>query len=495
MAKQYIGARLRRLRTEHGISQVEMGRVLDLSTSYVNQLENDQRPVTVAVLVKLTSAFDVEASYFTGDSDARLVADVRAALAGSGALGAGEDVDKSIVELVARFPGVGRHLVGLTRRLEEEHALVSGLVDPQHRAESLERAGTAPREHPGAGGGRPTANQFDYERVRDFFYSCENYVGELDVAAEALAAELDSAGAGSEGPLADRLLRRHGITVVLAEVSSDGGGRSAFRRRYDPVSRTLTLPSELNAGQRAFQLAAQLAFLEHGAALDALVADAPDLEESSRPLARVGLAHYFAGAVLLPYSDFLGAARQLRYDVELLAQKYGLGFETICHRLSTLQRRGNRGVPFILLRTDRAGNISKRQSATAFHFSRTGGSCPLWVVHRAFDTPGRVMRQLAEMPDGRRYLWIARSVSGAPGGFGATTPEYAVGLGCAVEHAHSLVYSRGLDVADSSASTPIGAGCRVCDRADCRQRAFPRTGAEPLVDENLQTLAPYSSTV
>lgn len=484
MAKQFIGARLRRLRLAEGISQVEMGRALDLSTSYVNQLENDQRPVTVPVLVKLTSAFDVDASFFSGESDARLIGDVRAALAGSAALGDGEDADTAVAELVARFPGVGRHLVGLTQRLEEEHARVAGLADPAHRADQFERNATHV----------PGASQFAYERVRDFFYARQNHIGVLDQAAEQLAAELGAIGAAIESELVQRLASRHGVRTVLASVTHDVGGGASPRRHFDPSSRTLSMPSRMSPGQRAFQLASQLAFLEHADTLDELVSGAAELDESSLPLARVGLAQYFAGAVVLPYSDFLGRARELKYDVELLSQSYGVGFETICHRLSTLQRRGKRGVPFIFVRTDRAGNISKRQSATAFHFSRTGGSCPLWVVHRAFDTPGRVMRQVAEMPDGRRYLWIARTVSGSPGGFGETTPEFAVGLGCAIDHAHGLVYSRGLDVADKDASTPIGAGCRVCERSDCAQRAFPQAGAEPLVDENIQSSAPYSGT-
>ena len=53
VAKTFVGARLRRLREEQGLTQVALARALDLSTSYVNQLENDQRPVTVPVLLAL----------------------------------------------------------------------------------------------------------------------------------------------------------------------------------------------------------------------------------------------------------------------------------------------------------------------------------------------------------------------------------------------------------------------------------------------------------
>lgn len=472
MAKHFAGPRIRRLRADLGVSQVELARRLDLSTSYLNQLENDQRPLTVAVLMRLTAFFGVDATYFSEDADARLVADLEGALAGSG-LGSlpSSDPGGPTAELVARFPEVARHVVALTRRLDDQSSALGNLSGAQRE-------------------GR--AEQFAYERVRDFFYARRNHVEELDAAAEELVAGAgtDAMGAGAEPWLREHLAQRYGVRTVVGAA----GGHEGERRYFDRTSRTLYLPSGSDPGRRVFQMAAQIAFLGHGELLDDLVAGGEELDESSRPLARVGLAQYFAGATVLPYGAFLDAAELHRYDVELLAERFGVGFETICHRLSTLQRPGRSGIPFLFVRTDRAGNISKRQSATAFHFSRVGGSCPLWVVHRAFETPQRVVRQVAEMPDGRRYLWLARTVTGRSHGFGRPVAEFAVGLGCAVEHADRMVYSTGLDLGDPAAATPIGAGCRVCDRPDCAQRAFPRSGAEPAVDEDVQADAPYSTT-
>ena len=45
MAKHFAGAQIRTVRTSRGLTQVEMARKLDISTSYLNQLENDQRPL------------------------------------------------------------------------------------------------------------------------------------------------------------------------------------------------------------------------------------------------------------------------------------------------------------------------------------------------------------------------------------------------------------------------------------------------------------------
>nr|WP_269325010.1 short-chain fatty acyl-CoA regulator family protein [Chondromyces apiculatus] len=207
----------------------------------------------------------------------------------------------------------------------------------------------------------------------------------------------------------------------------------------------------------------------------------------------MGLANYFAGALVMPYGQFLESAESLRYDIDLLRQRFGVGFEVTCHRLSTLQRIDARGVPFFFVRVDRAGNISKRQSATDFHFSRVGGTCPLWNVYEAFAQPGRILRQLAQMPDGRTYLWIARTVARGHGGYAAPTKTFAIALGCDARHAGRLVYSQGLDLDDPSAPTPIGAGCKVCERKGCPQRAFPPMGGKIVVDENERRLEPYSA--
>jgi predicted transcriptional regulator len=211
-----------------------------------------------------------------------------------------------------------------------------------------------------------------------------------------------------------------------------------------------------------------------------------------RALARIGLANYFAGALLLPYQRFLDAAETFRYDIDRLRRRYEVGFETVCHRLSTLQRPSARGVPFFFIRVDRAGNISKRQSATHFHFSRVGGTCPLWNVYEAFTRPGRILTQLAQMPDGRTYLWVASTVSSPQVGFGHPVKTFAIALGCDVEHAGRLVYSKGLDLNDRDAPTPIGMGCKVCERESCAQRAFPFAGRPLNVDENYRSPIPYA---
>ena len=465
MKKTYMGIRLRRFREERGLTQVALARALELSPSYLNQLEQNQRPLSVPVLLKLNAVFGVDIQQFSEDDEARLIADLRDVFL---SLPADNPVsDAEVRELAANMPAVARALIGLERNLRDE----------RERAEALALHLGGDRSDIGS----PTP--MPYEEVRDFFYARHNHVDELDTLAEAL---FDACAGGGDlaAGLTQRLEATHGVRVVLER-------ERAIQRDYDPAARVLRLSAHLERGQQAFQLATQLAFLEAGGLIDALAGAGRFALDESRALARIGLASYFAGALILPYGRFLDAAEALRYDIGLLERRFGVGFETVCHRLSTLQRPTARGVPFFFIRVDRAGNISKRQSATDFHFSRIGGTCPLWNVYEAFATPGRILTQLAAMPDDRRYLWVARTVSREAGAFGAPGKTFSIGLGCDLRHADRLVYSRGLDLSNPDAAIPIGAGCKVCNRQNCPQRAFPSMGRTLPIDANRRYFEPY----
>ncbi|MER5932537.1 short-chain fatty acyl-CoA regulator family protein [Streptomyces sp. NPDC002054] len=467
MSKTYAGARLRRLREERGISQAQLARMLEISPSYLNQMEHDSRPLTVPVLLRLTETFGVDPGFFAQRDSARAVADLREALADD--ITAGRVSPADLAELVQRLPAVAAVLLDLGRR---------NLALAERFAEAAEgRGGPA---GPGAGPRPP------HEEIREFFYRRQNYLHETDLAAGRLAAEIGVRPGAVLAALSARLTERHRVHLSAGADSL---------HRYDPARRTLHLSARLRPGQQAFRMATQLALLEHGAALSALASE--DFEEGSAAwsLARIGIANYFAAALILPYEPFHAAAEAARYDIELLTDHFGLGYETICHRLSTLQRPRHRGVPFSFVRVDRAGNMSKRQSATGFHFSRAGGTCPLWNVYEAFASPGRIHVQVAAMPDGQRFLWTARTVTRHRGGWSEPGKTFAIGLGCEIRHAARLVYSDGLDLDNTAAATPIGMGCRICERLECPQRAAPPLGRPLAIDEHRSTFVPYPVAV
>lgn len=470
MKKAFMGLRLKRLREERQLTQIALARALELSPSYLNQLEQNQRPLTVPVLLKLNAVFGVDVQLFSEDEEARLITDLRELFH---AEAGGEPVSQAeIRELASNMPAVARTLLALGRRQREA----------QEREEALALRLGLDR------GEQSLLKPMPFEEVRDFFYARHNYIDELDKLAESLFSTWQlQPGATADG-LARQLAQAHGISIVR---NSTGDGGTSTLRRYDAAHHLLYLSPALSPGQQAFHMATQLAFLEAGELIGSLSEAAAFASDEARRLARIGLANYFAGALLLPYGRYLEKAENLRYDIEQLGRSFGVEFETVCHRLSTLQRPEARGVPFFFVRVDRAGNISKRQSATDFHFSRIGGTCPLWNVYEAFAQPGRILTQAASMPDGRAYLWVARSISRNYGGYGTPGKTFAIGLGCDIRHAERLVYSQGLNLQDSAGFTPIGAGCKVCQRDNCPQRAFPAVGSPLLVDENSSRFAPY----
>jgi predicted transcriptional regulator len=325
------------------------------------------------------------------------------------------------------------------------------------------------------------------EEVSDLIQRHMNCFPELEDGAEALWRE-----AHLDADYLDTTLVRYlgelGVSVRILRTAEMQGAV----RRYDPDAKVLYLSEVLRRGSRNFQLAYQVGLLAQAAALDRIAADPHLTSESSRALARVALANYFAGAVLMPYRPFLDAARAERYDIELLCHRFRASFEQTCHRLTTLRRPGAEGVPFHMVRVDIAGNISKRFSASGLRFARFSGACPRWAVFEAFTTPGMIRTQLSRMPDGATYFWIARTVSREGGGFHAPRSMLGVALGCEASLAKELVYADGVNLESREAVVPVGLTCRLCERMDCEQRAFPPLQHPLKVNANVRGVSFYA---
>lgn len=467
--KLLMGPALRRLREKNQLSQSAFAERLGLSFSYVCQLENNQRPVTASVLIRLTQVFQVDLGEFSDDRHKRLLGEIDAIFRDQ-RLANGQAVTPADIDrMVHTVPALADMLVTLYQRQLHLQDELQQLVERFY--------GDAP--------GQAALAPFPHEAARDFFNRHDNYFDALDRAAEQLAHDWPLQPGQRAAMLRQRLQQEHGIAVLA-------GSDTLELRHYDARKRQLLLHPQLNDAQQAFQLASQLAFVAYGELLDAPCAGDPALADpATRTLARQGLAHYFAGAMLLPYAAFLAAARDSRYDIERLQQQFDVSFESVCHRLSTLQRPGARGVPMYLIRVDQAGNVSKRQSANSLHFARHGGTCPLWHVFEAFVQPGRILTQVSEMPDGTRYFGIARSVQRGGGSYHAPRKRFAFGIGCELSQARELVYADGWNLQQPQAITPIGPGCRVCPRTDCLQRAFPPAGKMLGNDDDSESLLSY----
>jgi transcriptional regulator with XRE-family HTH domain len=338
------------------MSQVSLAQKLGISASYLNQIEHDVRPLTVPVLLRISEVFGVDTSFFSSEDDTRLVAELREVALDQDM---GIDADPhEIAQMVSSHPQLARAMVNMHRRYRNTTAQLL--------------AATEERFSDGSGSGSISK---PHEEVRDYFYQRQNYLHELDTAAEALTSRIRFHRADVGGEIAKRLRTVHDVQIV----NRIDLGENVLHR-FDPQTRVLEISPHLSGGQKVFKFAAELAYLECGDLLNKMADEGNFTSEASKKLAVLGFANYFAAATVLPYHQFHDVAEDFRYDIERLSAFFSVSYETICHRLSTLQRPEMRGVPFSFVRVDRAGNMSKRQSATGFHFSSSGGTCPLWNV-------------------------------------------------------------------------------------------------------------------
>ncbi len=443
--KIFAGERLRRLRERTDIKQSQLARLLGISPSYLNQIERDQRPLTPRLLERLARVLNVPTTYFADSEDARRENQLKEDLADP---------------LFRTLPGAQAEVQALVRTAP---AFAEAFM-------TLYRAYTTQGEQLAA----PATSlpRFPYDEVRDWVQSRQNHFEALDRAAETLFEENNFSTAALSQDLRRHLRDAHGITTSTAA----GLLKAGVFWRLNRAARRLHLAEDAAPESEIFWLAHVIGQLEHKPLIEKELRRVKFSSEEALGLARIALANYFAGALMLPYGRFHAAARAVRHDIQRLQRQFGASFEQICHRLSTLQRPDLPGIPFYFAKTDIAGNILKRSSATRFSFAQFGGSCPLWNVHRAFARPGEILVQLATTPDDVTYLNIARTVGRGGGSYLARPRAVAVVLGCEIRHAELMVYSAGLNLNNPAAADPVGPGCRACARTQCRHRSVPPMG-------------------
>jgi len=461
-----FGKRIRVLRARQGLTQAAFAQRLGVTPSYLNLVEHDRRPVSANLLIRLAQITDLDLKSLAAGEDTQLIAALMEAF-GDPVFEGSAPAEAEIRDFVAASPEVARAVIHLhhafTGLRGSASTLAAQVLDRQDLA-GMDRAGLAA------------------EQVTDLIQRHRNHFPELEAEAERAAREAALEDEDLFGALAGYLERRHKVAVRVMKA----GEMDTAMRRYDPEKRELSLSEVLRRGSRNFQLAYQIGLLDCSALLDRIANDPQLISEESRALARVALANYFSAAVLMPYDEFLRAAEEERYDLDLLQHRFRVNFEQVCHRLTTMQRKGREGVPLYMVRIDIAGNISKKFSALEVHFPRFTGLCPLWNVHAAFLQPNVIRTQVSRLTDGTTLFSVARTIRKHRGGYHTPEVLYAIELGCEIEQAARLVYAGGMDLTNPAGVVPAGTTCRLCDRHDCRARAFPSMHRPLKVDENVR---------
>jgi predicted transcriptional regulator/transcriptional regulator with XRE-family HTH domain len=437
--KLYLGPRLRVLRRELGLNQTRMAEELGVSPSYLNHLERNQRPLTAQMLLRLANTYDIDIRDFTASPADGSAGDLGEVLSDPLVRDIGIARDEAL-DVAENYPGVGEAIARFYRALTDLRRIPG---------ETL------------AGGAQPLlVAPLDW--LRETIAKAGNHFAEIDAAAEAIAAELPEDPAMLQAALRQRLKDRHGMAVQVMRADILAGSL----RHYDMHRRRLMLNERLAPSGRLFAVAYHLCAQELADAIAAQVARAAPPDEDSRRLIQIALTNYAAAALIMPYDRFRQAAEQGRYDIPLLIDRFGASAEQVAHRLTSLHRTGARGIPFFLVKLDRAGILSKRFDGEAYPFARYGGTCPRWDAHAPHGA-GEMRRQLIETLDGRRFLTLSIGLPHGPARAGSV-----IALGCEAKHAARIADADGIDV-ERDEATGVGPTCALCERRDCPDRALP----------------------
>lgn len=458
-----IGKRLRDLRLGRGIRQSDLARQMGISPAYLNLLEKGRRTIKMPLLLSALDALSVDLDGFMSGVSQHRPDDVLAELLGD-PLAETLDLESEDLERARAEPRVASTIAALFHLYKNTRAQLDRAMS------SLEA--DAPPPHGYAPG----------DEVTDFLQANKNYFPELEEDAARVRRDVGLPRRFVSEQLAHALRDHFGLSVTFEAPA----GSSSVVRSFDPEARRLRVSSGLSENALKFQLAhvAGLLLLDESKLHDRLVEEAAPRHAETPRLIKIHLANYFAGALLLPYDEFFDEVQRTRYDVERIAASFESSYEAVAHRMCNLSDPKRPGVPLHFLRVDVAGNVSKRYSASGLRFPHGHGSCPKWAVHAAFLNPATITKQYSMMPSGDTYFCAARVIAEPQAGSAIRGSTYSIGIGCAAEDAHHLVYADDLPKRDiERAAIPVGMTCRFCERTDCNQRAAPSYKFAFAVDE------------
>ena len=464
-----IGYKIKTKRRKLGISQTDMSKKLSISASYLNLIESGKRKINVDLLLKLADELGIEISDISKKTDTNLYQNLMDVLGDS----LFEDLDITnfdIKELVNTSPLIAKALVKLGDNYKKKNQ------DIVNKVENISGKFIDSRK-----------NSFPGEVVSDFLQQNENYFSKLEDFAGTFYEKIQSNNRVGYSSICEYLHNIHGIEV--RDVVPDEN--KPFTKQFNLSKKIFLVSDYLTLETKKLYAGAQVAQLEANEIIEEYLNSFSFPSEESKKLSKVALLNYAGAAIIMPYKLFYEECIKQRYDVELLQNTFAVSFEQVAHRITSLQNPKMKGIPFHMLRADVAGNISKRFSLSGIEIPRYGGACPRWNIYKAFTMPGKINAAVSKMPNGEKYVCIARTVEKGIGKHGMEKTLLSIGLGCQAKYAKDFVYADSLNLNDKKTETPIGVNCRTCDRMDCQQRAFPPLHKKFDIDLNKRGISVY----
>ena len=464
-----IGPKIKAFRRQLGLQANKLAEELEISPSYLNLIEGGKRKIDGDLLLKVCEKLNIQLSDLTTKSDINLENTISEILDDK----LFEDLDilgPEVKDLVGTNPKIGRALVRLGDILKKkDHELIN-------KIEKLSGKIVDNRK-----------NSFPGEVISDFLQENKNYFPKLEEFANKVFEKIQVNNRTRYIALCEYLKKEYSITVKDI-IPEDG---KPFSKIFNKKKKELLLSDYNTLETKKLHAASQIAQEGASKEIDQYLSNFNFPSEESKRLTQVALLNYCGAAILMPYKLFHSECKKLKYDLELLQNTFATSFEQVAHRVTCLQDPKLPGIPFHMLRTDIAGNISKRFSLSGIEIPRYGGACPRWNVYSAFTRPGVIQAAVSKMTNGEKYVCIARTVEKGVGRYGLSKSILSIGLGCEAKYAKQFVYTENLDISDKKTEIPIGVSCRTCDRLDCSQRAFPPLHKKFDVDINSRGVSVY----
>ncbi|MEO1601541.1 MAG: short-chain fatty acyl-CoA regulator family protein [Pseudomonadota bacterium] len=460
MARSIVGPRIREARRAQGLTQAELARKVGISASYLNLIERNRRGIAGKRLSDIAGALGLSMTELDGKAEQRLANELAGVAADPRLDGLGVE-GESTADLIGRFPGWAKALGAIARSEREQMALVRALTDrlthDPFLGESVHRMLTR------IAAVRSTAEILDAvpdispEQARRFHAILLDEGRQLSDTAEALAAYFDRAATPERA------------------VTPEDEVQALFD---DAANRFPALEMALEGADPAVseRAAHALAEMRAGPVIDRLIDEADGIAtEPARIRARAALHRYAMDAARAPLARFHATAQTAGYDLERLVAETGLPQDLVCRRLTTLPK--GESPAFGYVSANAAGSLLDLRTVRGFSPIRHAQLCPLWALARAQSAPDRALCQLVAMPDGRRYVFLARCRSVGPTGFGVPRYLETDMLVLSEDDAPGTVYGRVDGGADAE---EVGVTCRLCPRKGCEHRVDdPLVGIQP----------------
>ena len=464
-----IGPKIKAFRRQLGLQANKFAEQINISPSYLNLIEAGKRKIDGDLLIKISKELRVELSDLTSKSDINLENDISELLDDQ----LFEDLDilgPEVKDLVNSNPKIARALIKLGDNFKQkDHEIINKVENISGKIIDSRKT------------------SFPGEVISDFLQENKNYFPKLEEFANLIFEKVQKNKRTRYVALCDFLKKEYSITVkdIIPEE------KKPFSKIFKKEKRELLLSDYNSLETKKLHAAAQIA--QEGAIdiIEEYLSKFNFPSKESKRLTQVALLNYCGAAILMPYKLFHTECKKLKYDLQLLQNTFATSFEQVAHRVTCLQDPKLPGIPFHMLRTDIAGNISKRFSLSGIEIPRYGGACPRWNVYSAFTRPGVIQAAVSKMSNGEKYVCIAKTVEKGVGRFGEAKSILSIGLGCEAKYAKEFVYTENLDISDKKTEIPIGVSCRTCDRLDCSQRAFPPLHKKFDVDINTRGVSVY----